>query len=414
MYTGTHRKVIHMKRCLLLIFLLPIAAFAAPKNIIVMVPDGTGHASLTVARQLKGAPLALDRAIYGTVQTRSADSSVTDSAAAATAMSCGQRTRNGAVAVNTDKVPLRTFGEWAKAQGKAVGIVTTDSIVGATPAAFSAHAANRNDADAIIEQQIASGFEVFLGGGRKELSGDRKAFLTQQGYTLATDADDLRAAKGKIFGLFAPGEMTAKVERRSGKPCSEPTLPEMADKALEILSNDPDGFFLLIEGAQVDKGNHANDLPWATYELLEFDETVAQVLHWAKEHPGTTVLIAPDHETGGLTVLNEPSEGARAKALRDVTAKHTGKPKNYFVHYSTGGHSGVDVFLAGNDPSVRPMLNQDFPSALAGITPQTLTELKGKTETVDGVPTLVTPDGRRLRAHRDAVYIKATGKWYAR
>lgn len=403
-----------MKRFLLLTLLLPVALIAAPKNIIVMVPDGTGHASLTVARQLKGAPLALDRAIYGTIQTRSADSNVTDSAAAATAMSCGERTTNGAVAVDTDKVPLRTFGEWAKAQGKAVGIVTTDSIVGATPSAFSVHAAHRNEADALIEQQIASGFEVFLGGGRDLLTGDRKAFLAQQGYTLATDAAGLRAAKGKVFGLFAPNTLTAKVARRSGKPCDEPTLPEMAAKALEVLAADPDGFFLMIEGAQVDKGNHAHDLPWATYELLEFDETVAQVLAWAKAHPDTVVLIAPDHETGGLTVLTEPKEGARAKALKAVTAKKTGKAKDYFVHYSTGYHTGVDVFLAGNNPAYRPMLNKDIPAVLTGAQPQRLRELTGATETVDGVPYLTTPEGRRLRAHRDAVYIKATGKWYAR
>lgn len=403
-----------MKRFLLLSLLLPVALIAAPKNIIVMVPDGTGHASLTVARHLKGAPLALDRAIYGTVQTRSADNSVTDSAAAATAMSCGLRTYNGAVSVDTEKVPVRTFGEWAKAQGKAVGIVTTDSIVGATPAAFSVHAAHRGEADAIFEQQIASGFDVYLGGGRKLLTGDRKAFLARQGYTLATDAASLRAAKGKVFGLFASGILTAKVERRSGKPCDEPTLPEMTAKALEILSADPDGFFLMVEGAQVDKGNHENDIPWATYELLEFDETVAQVLAWAKAHPDTAVLIAPDHETGGLTVLNEPKEGARAKALKAVTAKKAGKPKDYYVNYSTGGHTGADVFVAGNDPTLRPMLNKDIPTVLTGAQPQRLNELKGTTETVDGVPYLTTADGRRLRAHRDAIYIKPTGKWYAR
>ncbi len=403
-----------MRRLFLLALICPLLALAAPRNIIVMVPDGTGHASLTVARQLKGGPLALDRAIYGTVQTRSADNSVTDSAAAATAMSCGRRTRNGAVAVDIDNVPLRTLGEWAKAQGKAVGIVTTDEIVGATPAAFSAHAAHRGEADAILEQQIASGFEVFLGGGRKWLTGDRKAFMARQGYALATDAEDLKTAKGKVFGLFAPGVLTAKVERRGGAPCAEPTLPEMAAKALDLLSGDPDGLFLLIEGAQVDKGNHANDLPWATYELLEFDETVALVLGWAQEHPGTTVLIAPDHETGGLSVLNEPREGARAKALAAATAKKSGKPKDYFVRYATGGHTGTDVFLAGNDPSVRPLLNQDIPSALTGAEPQSLRELAGTTETVDGVPTLLTPEGRRLRAHRDAVYLPSTGKWYAR
>ncbi len=405
-----------MKSLLLVLLAAPLVAWAAPKNIIVMVPDGCGVATLTVARQVKGAPLALDKAIYGAVQTRSASSSITDSAAAATAMSCGERTYNGAVAVDTWKRPLRTFGEWAKAQGKSVGIVTTDTIVGATPSGFSAHATKRYDADTLIEGQIGSGIEVFLGGGREMLTPERTEWLKARGYALPDDAASLREAKGgKIFGLFSKGPMTAMVARRSGAPCDEPTLPEMAGKALSVLSKDPDGFFLLIEGAQVDHGAHAHDLPWSVYELLTFDETVAQVLAFAEKHPDTVVLIAPDHETGGLTLTGtEPKEGARAAVIRAATSKKSGKPKDWFVNYSTGNHTGVDVFLAGNTPSVRPYLNCDFPKALADREVERLPELQGKTEKVNGIPWLVTPDGKRLRANLDAVYIEDTGKWYAR
>lgn len=405
------------KTLALALALAPLLALAAPKNLIVMVPDGTGMATLTVARQVKGAPLALDRVIYGAVQTASASSSITDSAAAATAMSCGARTTNGAIAVDTERRPLKTFGEWAKENGKAVGIVTTDTIVGATPSAFSAHAASRHDADALIEGQIGSGFEVFLGGGRKHLTPERADWLRARGYALPADAAGLREAKGKLFGLFADGTLTAMVERRSGKPCDEPTLPEMVGKALEILSQDPDGFFLLIEGAQVDHGAHVHDLPWSVYELLTFDDTVAQVLAFAEKHPDTVVLIAPDHETGGLTLgVPEPKPGARAEVIRSTTSKR-GKgvsSKDWFVRYTTGGHTGVDVFLAGNDRDVRPFLNSDFPKALAGREPERLPELQGKTLQEGGAVWLETPDGKRLRANRDAVYVKETGKWYAR
>ena len=189
----------------------------------------------------------------------------------------------------------------------------------------------------------------------------------------------------------------------------------MAGKALAVLSQDSDGFFLLIEGAQVDHGAHAHDLPWSVYELLAFDETVAQVLAFAEKHPDTVVLIAPDHETGGLTLTGtEPKEGARAAVIRAATSKKSGKPKDWFVNYSTGNHTGVDVFLAGNTPSVRPYLNCDFPKALADREVERLPELQGKTEKVNGIPWLVTPDGKRLRANLDAVYIEDTGKWYAR
>lgn len=342
---------------------------ALPQRTIVMISDGTGPASLTVARQVKGEALALDRAIYGLIETRSANSSVTDSAAAATALACGQRTNNGMVGQAPDGTRLRSIAEQAKAEGKAVGIVTTDSITGATPAGFSAHVPHRSQTAAILSQQIASGFDLFLGGGRAALTAPLHERLTAEGYTLVEDAAALRAATGKTFGLFAPGVMTAMVSRRSGAPCAEPTLQEMTAKALALLDGNPQGFFLLIEGAQVDKGNHAHDLPWATYELLAFDETVALVLDWAAQHPGTAVVITADHETGGLTLLQEPHEGARAAAIRGATRKNARSPKVCAVHYSSGDHSGVDVFLGGNDPSRRALRNCDLPLAL-GLTPE--------------------------------------------
>lgn len=337
---------------------------ALPQRTIVMISDGTGVASLTVARQVKGAPLALDRAIYGLIETRSANSSVTDSAAAATALACGVRTNNGMVGMAPDGTRLRSIAEVAKAEGKAVGIVTTDAITGATPAGFSAHVKHRSQTGLILSQQIASGFDLFLGGGRQALTEPLRAALVAAGYSLVEDAAALRSASGKIFGLFAPGVMTAMVERRGGAPCSEPTLPEMTARALEVLEGNPKGFFLMIEGAQVDKGNHAHDLAWATHELLAFDEAVAQVLDWAAQHPGTVVVITADHETGGLVLLPEAHEGARAQAIRGATAKGVCPPEKCAVKYATGDHSGVDVFLGGNDPSRRPLRNCELPAAL--------------------------------------------------
>ena len=403
-----------MKRLLTLFLLFPLLALAAPKNIIVMIPDGTGHASLTAARHAKGERLAIEEVIYGTIETRSADNSVTDSAAAATAMACGERTYNSAIGVNLDRVPLRSISEWAQAMGKAVGIVTTDAITGATPSGFSAHVVSRSNAAEILEQQIATGFDLFLGGGASHLTPELKQFMATQGYTLTTTAAELHQAQGKIFGLFASGILTAKVALRKGEPTTDPTLLEMTDKALTTLSQNPNGFFLMVEGAQVDKGNHEHDLPWATYELLEFDDAVKMALTWAEAHPDTLVLIAPDHETGGLTILNEPQEGARGKALRAATAKGTGKAADYFVNYATTWHTGVDVFLAGNRPDCRPARNCDIINAIAGLTAETLPELHGKTVQQDGIYWLETADGKRLRAQRDAIFVKTTGKWYNR
>ncbi len=405
-----------MKRMSLLgLLVLPLALLAAPKNIIVMVPDGTGIASLTVAREVKGAPLSLDSLLCGSVQTRSASHIVTDSAAAGTAMSCGVRTRNGSIGVDAERVPIETFGEWAHAQGKAVGIVTTDTIVGATPAAFSVHATNRNDAEALFEQQIASGFEVYLGGGQQLLTKAREAYLAEQGYSLVRDKEALAAAQGKIFGLFAPGILTTEVERKGGQGQQEPSLWEMTQKALEVLVRDPDGFFLMVEGAQVDKGNHVHDLPWATDELLAFDEVVGRVVAWAQNQPDTLVVIAPDHETGGLVVHDEPNPDARAKALRQARAKGAVAPKAVGISYSTTWHSGTDVFLAWNRPqAVGSIKNADLPRVIAERQPRRLKQLHGTSTVEHGVRVLKLPNGTTLRAQRDAIYLLASDTWYAR
>jgi alkaline phosphatase len=396
-------------------FLIAALCFAAPKNVIIMIPDGTGHASLTIARQLKGAPLAIDGAIYSILETRSADNSVTDSAAAATAMACGQRTYNGAVGVDVHQTPIKSISEHAKCAGKAVGIVTTDLITGATPSGFSAHVSKRDHATDILEQQIDTGFDVFMGGGQKYLTEDIKAYLAERHYTLATTRDEMNAAEGKVFGLFSHGLMTAEVERRAGAGASEPTLTEMTQKTIDLLDDDPEGFFLMVEGAQVDKGNHENDLPWATYDLLEFDNAVGYVLNWAKEHPDTLVFIAPDHETGGITLLNEPHEGARAKALTQAKGKKAAKPDAYYTNYSTTWHTGVDVFVAGNTPSCRPIQNEKMLEAIIGETVTPLVELHGETVTENGIPWLKASGGKvKYRAQRDAIYIRATNKWYLR
>ncbi len=397
----------------LLIVLFPVVLLAAPKHMIVMIPDGTGVASLTVARELKGAPLAMDAYLRGLMQTRSASHRVTDSAAAGTAMACGVRTRNGSVGVTPEGVPLLSIAEWAKGQGKAVGIVTTDWIVGATPSAFSAHAMSRQQGKQILTQQLTSGFDLFMGGGREALIPELETLLRKEGYALVEDKTAMEAhTEGKLFGLFAPGLLTAEVERRAGKPCTEPTLAEMTRKALALLEKDENGLFLMIEGAQVDKANHEHDLPWATYELLAFDEAVREVMAWAQAHPDAVVIFAPDHETGGLTI----HDGASAEALSEATTKQfqQRKPEYYGVNYATTWHTAVDVFYGTNDPALHIERNIDIFPAMLAIPPRQLIELSGTTVEENGEPVLNTPDGKRFFAQRDAIFIPETQKWYAR
>lgn len=404
-----------MKLRLFFIFslLLVIGCTARPRNVIVMIPDGTGFASLHAARDLKGEPLAIDGKVYGSVQTRSANNSITDSAAAGTALACGVRTNNGMVGVTPSGQPIENMMEWAQARGMATGVVTTDKIVGATPSAFSAHALARGDAEVLFEQQIASDLDVLMGGGSALLTPERKERIEAAGFTLVQTREELKAASGeRLFGLFAPAEMTPMISRKAIDKTREPTLVEMSQKAIALLAKDEDGFVLMIEGALVDKGNHANDLPYATEDLIAFDDAVKYVLDWAEAEGNTLVVIVPDHETGGLTLLDEPFEGARAKALREAVER--GLPaKQFFVHYSSTWHTAVDVFLAGNDPSVRFVKNKELPQATLGKEPRHLEPLFGTMhKDEDGWPCLMLKDGTLLRAYEDAIYFPSNNAWY--
>lgn len=290
---------------------LPHTESAPVRNVIIMIPDGTGFASLTLAREFSGKPLFLDSILRGAAETVSANSIVTDSAAAGTALSTGHRTTNGTVALSPDAEPhpMASISELAQAMGKSVGVVTSDELFGATPSAFSAHTAHRGEGAALIKQQAHQGFEVFMGGGRRLMKPqgrpdkeDLIALVKEQGYTYVETAEELKAVKeGKIWGCFNDNVMTPIVTRLS-RPTDEPTLKEMTVKAIEILAQNPNGFFLMVEGAQPDKGNHISDAAYATHEVLDFDAAVEAAVAFARQTPGTVILLSPDHETGGLTL----------------------------------------------------------------------------------------------------------------
>lgn len=281
------------------------------KNVIIMIPDGTGHAGYTLARQFSGAPLFLDHILRGATQTASANSVVTDSAAAGTALATMTRTNNGMVGLSPDKDPrpLVSITELAQSMGKAVGVVTTDELFGATPGAFSAHAAHRSEGSTIIRQQVYQGFDVMMGGGRRLMKPENRpdkedliAAVKEQGYTYAATAEEMKAVdQGKLWGCFNDGGLTPMVTRLA-RDVGEPTLKEMTEKAIEILSKNPNGFVLMVEGAQADWGNHSHDAIYATHEILAFDAAVQAACAFAAKTPGTIVLATPDHETGGLTL----------------------------------------------------------------------------------------------------------------
>ena len=300
------------------------------KNVIVLIPDGCGAESFTLARWYRGRPLALDGILVGAVQTHMADSIVADSAPAATAFATGQRTSDKVIGIGPKRAtlpgvpqpapdlqyrPLATVLEGARLLGKATGVIATSRISHATPAAYVAHVPSRTLENDIMEQLVYQGVDVVLGGGRDQLlpqsargkradGEDLGQVLKQAGYQLPETSKELLDVKsGKVFGMFALGALAPELDRPHLRP-DEPTLAEMTAKAIELLAANPHGFLLIVEGSQIDWACHANDPGHLLSDLLAFDDAVQVALDFAKRDGQTLLLAVPDHNTGGLTIGN--------------------------------------------------------------------------------------------------------------
>lgn len=293
---------------------------AQPKNVIVMIGDGMGAGQIEIARQLeygKNGRLFLESLPYtALVHTYSANRMITDSAAAGTALATGKKTNNEMIGVTPDGKEIDSILDAFKTNGKRTGILTTNSVTDATPAAFSASIANRwtNQSD-IARQQIDHGIDVIMGGGKKYFRGNLIAQAKKKGYTVIEDQTGLSKTKGeKILGLFSPHHMSFKIDRKHYKS-DEPFLWEMSKKAIDTLNN-KDGFFLMIEGARIDHAAHSADLTSVWLETKEFDETVRQVKSWAEKDSQTLVIVVADHETMGLS----GTEPLNIRSLKSASA----------------------------------------------------------------------------------------------
>lgn len=285
------------------------------RNVIMMISDGWGPAAATLARTFSGKPLALDPYLVGTVRTFSASSLVTDSAAGATAYSCGKHTYNGGIGVDGSAVACGTVLEAASKKGLRTGVVTTTRVTDATPAAFISHASDRDYEDYIATQVIDMvGFQkhmdVILGGGLAHFNSMREdgtSILPQaieKGYTVISNSAQLaNITGGKVLGLFSEYNMPYAIDRYNNATLNttQPSLMDMTRKALQLLDNE-DGFFVMLEGALIDVAEHANDAGAAIREVLEYNEAFSIALEYAKQHGNTIIISTSDHETGGLTL----------------------------------------------------------------------------------------------------------------
>ncbi|OGR84342.1 MAG: hypothetical protein A3J74_06935 [Elusimicrobia bacterium RIFCSPHIGHO2_02_FULL_57_9] len=301
-----------------------------------MIADGAGEGLLAEGRLLKGATgaLEIDRlSDSGLVRTYSGDSLITDSAAAATAMATGVKTKNGALGVDADGRRLQTLLELAKKAGKSAGLITTASLADATPAAFASHVSSRYKTEEIAAQILAAKPDVLLGGGRIHFP------------AVSTSA---------TVDFFAHKEMFPALYGDNGPARDMPSLRELTDKALAILSKNPRGFFLLVEEEGTDNFLHEGKAASALKALAGFDAAVKTARGFAGSRDDTLLLVTSDHETGGVAVLGTGDGYSSDPALACPAASSgpflTPAGRGFCLGLSTRHHSGAPVRIAASGP----------------------------------------------------------------
>lgn len=312
------------------------------RNLIFMVSDGMGPTSLSLTRSFRQAEsalpiddvLVLDGHLIGSSRTRSTSSLITDSAAGATAFSCGKKSYNGAISVLPDHTPCGTVLEAAKRAGYTTGLVVTTRITDATPACFAAHVNKREEEDRIAEQEVGDHplgrvVDLLLGGGRCHFlpnttdgscRGDDKDVVQlarSNGFSYVDDRKGFNglnfgsSVKLPLLGLFAETDIPYEIDRRQQDDIY-PSLDEMARTALKALSTatkeSDKGFFLMIEGSRIDHAGHGNDPVAQIHEVMAYDKAFASVLNFLDEDNIQGVAVSTsDHETGGLATARRTS-----------------------------------------------------------------------------------------------------------
>ena len=292
-----------------------MALAGTPKYVFVFIGDGMSTPQRMVAEEFARATgraeFAMNALPYQTnTRTKSANAIITDSAAAATAIACGEKTDNGMIGVRPDGTPIDSVAEVAKRRGMKVGVVTSVTIVHATPAGFYAHNRNRGNAYQIALDLVDSGFDYFAAGGVYDKADDRKDpkyrgnvfdLARKAGY--AVNLDDAAAWSAlkpgsKSWSVFGANGMQFAIDADG----SQPTLAELVKKGVEVLDN-PQGFFLMCEGGKVDYAGHANDAATDLFDVLALDDAVKVALAFQERHPDETLVVTTgDHETGGLSM----------------------------------------------------------------------------------------------------------------
>lgn len=312
-----------------------------PKNIIFLIGDGMGVSHVFAGLTANKGQLFIENCRHiGFSKTQSSDNYITDSAAGGTALSCGVKTYNGAIGVDTDTIPVKTILEEAEEKGLATGLVSTSAITHATPASYIAHQPNRGMYEEIAGDFLKTDIDVFIGGGLAHFIArkDGRNLLTElkeKGYTVENDMNKIsKIKKGKLAGLTAQVHNGRLADRGN-------MLPVATQTAINILDNNSgdNGFFMMVEGSQIDWGGHAASTIYIVEDMLDFDKAIGNAIKFAAKDGETLVVITADHETGGMALTGGNMETGMVKGA-----------------YPTGGHTGVMVPVFSYGPGAEEFI----------------------------------------------------------
>lgn len=319
---------------------------ARPDNIILMIGDGMSIPQIYAYMLTSEKPTAFEQFnVTGLVKTDSKSHKITDSAAGGTAIATSNKTNNGMIGMNSDSIAVPSILEILHDKGLKTGLIATSYITHATPASFVAKNINRNNYEEIAQDFANSTkLNILIGGGRNHFnkrsdSLDLIAKMKSDGWNYYDTLVDIDMQSDKIMVL-------ADEQHLPSYPLRGDFLPDATSIALKNLSNNK-GFFLMIEGSQIDFACHDKDSTYLINEMHDFNNTICTVLDFAKENPKTLVIVTADHETGGLTIM-DPEENYETTCFNFSNGSHTPLPVPVFAfgpgaEYFSGMMDNTDI-----------------------------------------------------------------------
>lgn len=297
------------------IFFLSANSYSKPKNVILLITDGMGVNAMSLGDLLWDIKEFKYFKHYGFVKPYPVESKyhITDSAAAGTAISCGEKTKIGTIAMDERGKKLESVAYLAKRKGKSVGVVTNTRITHATPAVFYANNINRENEEQIAKQISESDFDLFLGGGWRYVYSILDN-LKKNGYYVIREKKDFNEKYKKLIGLFSDSHMPYEIDRKQ----DEPSFSEITDFSLKFLNKNKKGFFLAIESGRIDHCEHDNDAVCLAYEMKELKKVLAVIFDFVSKDKDTLFVMLSDHSNGGMSLGRDGNEVLNLDAFKNA------------------------------------------------------------------------------------------------